>query len=33
MTVIIGPRQVGKTTLIFQLKEELIKKKKISSQN
>ncbi len=29
ITVIIGPRQVGKTTLIFQLKEELLERKNV----
>ncbi len=30
ITVLVGPRQTGKTTLLFQLKDYLIKKEKIS---
>lgn len=33
ITVIIGPRQVGKTTLLFQLKEELLAKKNVPQEH
>jgi predicted AAA+ superfamily ATPase len=33
ITLILGPRQVGKTTLLFQLKEILEKKEKIAKEN
>lgn len=33
ITVIIGPRQVGKTTLVFQLKEELLKRKNVQPEH
>ena len=33
ITLILGPRQVGKTTLLFQLKEILEKKEKIAREN